>query len=112
MQVWGRVGLGRTGVRAGQENPLTEARASHVSRRSPDGNPSRRMESQAGAFASLHWITVHTIRFYEQSGLLPAPDRTEGGYCAFVSIKTTVTGYSATPVNASCLVTTLAAASV
>jgi hypothetical protein len=33
MQVWGRVGLGRTAVRAGQENPLTEARAGHVSRR-------------------------------------------------------------------------------
>ena len=112
MQVWGRVGLGRTAVRAGQENPLTEARAGHVSRRSPDCNLSKRMESQAGAFASLHWITVHTIRFYEQSRLLPAPDRTEGGYRAFVSIKTTVTGYSATPVNASCLVTTLAAASV
>jgi MerR family transcriptional regulator, copper efflux regulator len=83
MQVWGRVGLGRTAVRAGQENPLAEARAGHVSRRSPDGNPSRRMESQAGAFASLHWIMVHTIRFYEQSGLLPAPHRTPAGYRSY-----------------------------
>ena len=65
-----------------------------------------------GQLAAQTGFSVRTIRFYEQSGLLPAPDRTDGGYRAFVSIKTTVTGYSATPVNASCLVTTLAAASV
>jgi DNA-binding transcriptional MerR regulator len=33
-----------------------------------------------GQLAAQTGFSVRTIRFYEQSGLLPAPQRTEGGY--------------------------------
>src|SRR4051794_7882608 len=33
-----------------------------------------------GQLAAQTGFAVRTIRFYEQSGLLPAPQRTEGGY--------------------------------
>jgi len=33
-----------------------------------------------GQLAAQTGFSVRTIRFYEQSGLLPAPPRTEGGY--------------------------------
>jgi DNA-binding transcriptional MerR regulator len=33
-----------------------------------------------GQLAAQAGYSVRTIRFYEQSGLLPTPDRTSGGY--------------------------------
>ncbi|MET8327343.1 MerR family DNA-binding transcriptional regulator [Streptomyces sp. NPDC005181] len=33
-----------------------------------------------GDLAAANGLTVTTIRFYEQTGLLPAPPRTPGGY--------------------------------
>src|SRR3954463_4753253 len=36
-----------------------------------------------GHLAARTGFSVRTIRFYEQSGLLPAPDRTQGGYRSY-----------------------------
>src|SRR5919107_2966654 len=36
-----------------------------------------------GQLAAETGFSVRTIRFYEQSGLLPAPQRTPGGYRAY-----------------------------
>ena len=36
-----------------------------------------------GELAARTGFSVRTIRFYEQSGLLPAPDRTRGGYRSY-----------------------------
>src|SRR5919107_864068 len=36
-----------------------------------------------GQLAAQTGFSVRTIRFYEQSGLLPAPQRTPGGYRAY-----------------------------
>jgi DNA-binding transcriptional MerR regulator len=38
------------------------------------------IQMRIGQLATLTGIPVRTIRFYEQSGLLPAPARTPGGY--------------------------------
>lgn len=59
------------------------------------GKPSTKVEGQTtaarsyglkvriGELAARTGVPVRTIRFYEQTGLLPAPERTPGGYRAY-----------------------------
>jgi hypothetical protein len=58
------------------------------------------MDYSIGQLAKQAGYAVQTVRYYEETGLMPHPPRTEGGNAAIVPSMSTGCSSSATPATA------------